>query len=294
MISLKKFDVIHVHYASSKILRLVNFIKGKSSKLIITFWGSDLLAITKDYASRIAPVVSKANYVTMASNSLEEKFAESFPAYDGGKIKRLYFGNPIIPVIDQLLDDNGSVIKRQLGLPLNKKILFIGYNGRATQHHMDIIEQLTKLNDNISKKIHIVIPLQGYDDISYVNQVKEAISRSGYEHNCFTDFKDYEDTAKLRIVSDIFVHAQNTDALSASMIEHLYTDTIIINGSWLKYEFLDEIKSQYITFDEFDDLPQIITNIIEIDIHQSPETKIAIKESLYWSYLAKKWHSLYT
>ena len=294
-LKLKKKDIVHVHYPTYKIIETASFINNKNSKLIVTFWGGDLFLLSNDAAEEMCPYLNKTNYITLASDSLLNKFLEFFPDIDNDKIKRRYFGSPIIPEIENLISANDKEkMKRDLQLSLDKKILVLAHNGQQTQQHPKIIEALTKCSNEIKDKFQIILPLQGVEvDESYIKEIVNLMDKSGFGYRCYYDRFSNIDVAKLRICADVFINAQSTDALSASMLEHLYTDTVVINGSWLKYQYLDDNKIKYYRFNNFDDLPNLLDKIKNLRFNQSEHAKIAIENILYWPLISKDWHSLY-
>ena len=68
---------------------------------------------------------------------------------------------------------------------------------------------------------------------------------------------DEEKMAKLRCISDIMLHAQPTDAFSASVQECLYCGAIVFNGAWLVYNELDEIDARLVPFSDYHQLEQL-------------------------------------
>jgi hypothetical protein len=72
-----------------------------------------------------------------------------------------------------------------------------------------------------------------------------------------------EDVARLCLSTDILIHAQVTDAFSATVQEFLYGGSLLINGGWLDYSDFDLNNIKYIEFNKFDDLPIILDKTLD-------------------------------
>lgn len=59
-------------------------------------------------------------------------------------------------------------------------------------------------------------------------------------YSIIEDFLSEEQVSALRLIGDVFIQLQTTDALSASTQEHIYAGARVIVGSWLPYSFLLE------------------------------------------------------
>lgn len=94
--------------------------------------------------------------------------------------------------------------------------------------------------------------------------------------------------SKFRAITDIFIHAQTTDAISCAMIEHLFAGSIVINGEWLKYGILDENDISYEIFKNFDSLPKVLERAID-NIEELKDNQILNQSRIekVWS-----WNSL--
>ena len=95
--------------------------------------------------------------------------------------------------------------------------------------------------------------------------------------------------AALRLLSDIFIQVQTTDALSGSTQEHLYAGSFTIVGDWLPYKIL---KESGVVFNSVRSISEII-DIIELFNSECTDFKekniYAIGMLSSWQYTIKDW-----
>ena len=104
--------------------------------------------------------------------------------------------------------------------------------------------------------------------------------------------------AELFVKSDCMIHAQITDALSASVQEILYAGKLVFNPEWLEYEEIDKRGVFYKKYKDFKELEELFVNYVNGGI--SAEEKKLLEDNkrlLYeyssWEILKDKWLSLY-
>ena len=100
--------------------------------------------------------------------------------------------------------------------------------------------------------------------------------------------------AVLRRATDIFIQAQITDALSGTIREVLYSGTILINPSWIKYREFDKIGIEYLQYDNIDDIADIVVRVLDgtytVDTKKNKEK---IYNSFSWKAVIDKWQRIY-
>lgn len=160
------------------------------------------------------------------------------------------------------------------------------------QQHLKVLGSLARLPDPIKKKMFIILPLTCQnDDAQYLDEIRSALKDSEIEGKLLTRFMDDEQIADLCLASDIFLNAQITDAISGSMLEHIYAETIVINGNWLEYAFLEDNHIDCPTFCDFADLREVLLRTIsaqEAPYDLKAATQI-VKENFSWSEFRKRW-----
>ena len=118
----------------------------------------------------------------------------------------------------------------------------------------------------LAKRGDIMLLLQltyGDDAPAYVIEIEDALEKSGFEYKMFFDFMDSDESLRFRIASDIMIHAQPTDAFSASVREHLAAGSLVINPRRINYSEYKKAGIFYEEYDSAEELPAIIQSHIE-------------------------------
>ena len=171
----------------------------------------------------------------------------------------------------------------------------IGYNGSIRQNHLKVINELSTLDNETLNKLNIVIQLSyGLTSDEYRQNIIDEISKINVKHVIIDDFLNKEKSAMLRIATDIFIHAQESDAFSASIQECVYGGAVLINPEWIVYKEFDDIGIDYIKYDSFDELPFIIKDISDgnVNIYNADKVK-ELYEKYSWNAVKKDWLKLY-
>src|SRR5690606_772098 len=143
-------------------------------------------------------------------------------------------------------------------------ILLYGHNAVEENNHVKFIEILYKLPVEVIKKFHIIFPLTyGNRTLDHIKWIKDQASFLNSSFTFLEEFMDWEMNAKLKIISDVYVHAPTTDGLSAFLTEFFYTNNLAIVGSWLPYKTFTKYGINYLEFNDFTELKEILENIHE-------------------------------
>lgn len=292
------FDVIHIHSVPSNfmITFLNKFIVRFGKKIVCTYWGSDLLSKTREQLMKAIPCLDKAECISYSSDGMDSYFHEVFGDIYNEKIVRAKFGISIYDVIDEeKKHKTKDECKEFFNIEKDKISVAIGYNGSSRQQHLRVINELSKLNSDILDKLNIVIQLSyGLPCDEYRQNIIDEISKINVKHVIIDNFLNKEESAMLRIATDIFIHAQESDAFSASIQECVYAGSILLNPSWIMYKEFDDIGIDYIKYNSFDELPMIIKNITDGKIKISNNGKVRELYKKYsWNAVKEDWLKLY-
>lgn len=292
------FDTIHIHYVTKWSCNLAYVVRKKAKNIICSFWGSDLLQIADRDIKSIEKCLKQCKYITLATNEMKGKFNLIF-GYDYEKrIKILVFGIDLYSLIDKISKKESiSYMKSVLGLPQDKTIISIGYNQSEMQQHLKVIGGIKNLLYEEKEKIFLVFPMT-YKSLNreYKNRVILDLNQEKFHYKIFEEYMANEDVARLRLVTDIFIHAQTTDAFSATMQEYLYGGASVINGSWLSYKEIENIGIKCFKFSEFEELRDIISFIsqngktLEMQKQQNKKLLYNLCSS---DIVSREWNKLY-
>ena len=266
-------------------------------KTFIMFWGSDILAISSKDAEKLEYAIKNADVI----NRPGEQTYKAFTTFFGHKYEKLFtkkslrFGTLALPWIERTRAIYDKVeCKKHFGLAADKMSIAIGYNGHRRHQHLKVIDEFSKLSISQKNKLQLIIHFVGYDDLAYEELLKNALKNCGIEYVFIARSLDFSEIAVLRLATDIFIHAQTTDGLSGSIRECLYAGTIVVNPVWIEYGELKKIGVEYIEYQEFSELNDIIENCIQEKISINLEkNRELIYDHYSWEALEGDWISVF-
>ena len=296
----KKFDIMEIQspphniqaFALGMIARLMD------CKTFLMFWGSDILAINTKEAKKLEHVIKHVDVINRPGRQPYEKFIDFY----GNKYQQLFtpfslrFGTLALPWIDKIQKEmNVSDCKKKINIPINKTSVAIGYNGQRRQQHVQVIESLGKMTEDLKHKIHLILHFAGCEDVSYVGEVKKLLDKYKFSYTCIEKNLEFNDIAVLRMATDIFIHAQKTDGLSGSIRECLYSNTLVINPAWIKYDELKKLNVEYLEYNDFNELRNIVVECLlgQVSVDLTRNKKI-IGDYYSWDVLTKEWNQVFS
>ena len=289
----KHYDIANIHFVMPNLLWSMKIIKKKCKNLVLTPWGSDVLRQNENAIKILQLIYNKSDYVTAPITGFRNKVKEIFNISED-KFYDTAFGSDMIDLIAANNDLSKLEAKSKLGFD-GKFIITVGYNANPAHHHIEIIEQINKVRNKLPENLLIVLPMSYYvTSKQHIIDVKELLHKYNLEYYCFENYVSNEELLLLRKCSDVFIHAQTTDAASASLTEYLLTDNIVLNASWLAYPQLEQYGIPYYKFDTLDEIGNLlvyaITNPTEHTTNQSLKKYI---KTLGWDSCSNKWADFY-
>ncbi|UYQ92426.1 hypothetical protein MKQ68_20290 [Chitinophaga horti] len=222
-------------------------------------------------------------------------FNEYYGSY-ANKILLVGFGIKKLDTLKEmkarLTADNAKVA---LGMPPDRIVITCGYNAREEQQHLYIIKNLEKLPASIKGRIFLAFPFGYGGSAEYKASIEQALNAGTIGFKIFDYFLTDEEVCYIRIASDVVINAQKTDALSASLQEHIFCGSILFAGSWLPYDTFLNIGAKFWYFDE-DKLAQLLTDCFE-NYETFKSSAAANAEKIYnlssWGIRHSQWLNLY-
>ena len=167
-------------------------------------------------------------------------------------------------------------------IPKEKICLTCGYSAYADQHQDDCLKELMKLPKLIREKIYVIVPMQyGRFDEGYIKRVEDQAKLCDFSCMILKKYTSFENSAKLAIATDIYIHVRDTDAFSNTLKEQVYASSLIITGSWLSYLELEEMGVPLTRINGIGELSKTVEKIIP---HFIPEKTIHLYEPIYEMY----------
>lgn len=291
-------DIAHIHYASRLNAFLIPFLKHRGCKTLITYWGSDLLRKGKRYVKSLKRFLAYTDIITFNTKESVKIFNKIFHNKFAEKVYNVKFGSTLFELIDEnKISESPQEAGKNIQLPQNKMIIVCGHTRSKEHRQLEVLKQINRMDTEILKNLCIVFPMTyGQSDEVYEKELADYSKHVPCKVRFYREYMSEEDIARLRRSADIFIHAQTSDAFSATLQEFLYAGAVVLNGSWLKYPDLMEAGVKYFEFDGLEQLPDklqaLISGFGEIkDTMRSNRDKIRRLAS--WEVVAGQWIKLY-
>ena len=289
----QQYDIVNVHYVKSELLWSIKKIKKKCNKFVLTPWGSDVLRQNEIQLKLLKMIYKQADYVATPLTGFRTRVKEIFSISEY-KFYDTAFGSDMIDLISENEKMTRQEAKSELGFD-DKFIITVGYNANPAHHHVEIIEQIIKVREKLPKNLFLILPMSYYvTSKQHIVDVKELLKKNKLDYYCFENYITNEELLLIRKCSDVFIHAQTTDAACASLTEYLLTNNIVLNASWLDYPQLEKYGLPYYKFDKLDEIGSVLVYALSsTNVRRaSNELKKYIK-TLGWDSCSEKWAGFY-
>jgi len=291
------YDVMHLLWMEKEWAYFYRLIRARARQLNLNVGGSDFYRsgkIVRDYKRELIKCVDCVFAQTEAT-------IQEFVEYYGEQVKSKTYLLPYgIEVLDWINHNKASkdTIKERFQIPLNKIVVTCGHNANNAHQHMEIIDAIERMEDNIKQKLVCVFPMtypQGKDD--YIKSIKERLEQNGLDYVIMTEFLDLKGMAEYALISDVMIHVQITDQLSSSMLEEMYAGSIVIAGKWLPYQSLHKMGIFFLDVDRVADITETLEDIIT-NMQKYKKKCVGNKEIVWkhssWDEQAPKWNAFWT
>ncbi len=297
--NIKHFEIINIHYLSTKKAIITNLLP-KKNKIIISFWGSDLFRQDGvcNYFWTLKSL-NRADIIQISSVEMEQTILIKYGFHLKPKIKYAKFlpDYKLINLIEEFRNNDLKInkFKKKHNIPPHSTCICIGNNGSIGNQHIKTLEAIKNIPQ--IQDCTILLPLTYGLNKEYENTIDHYIKENSLNIICFKTFLTWEDLAILRISSDIFITMQITDAMSDTLSETLFAGNICITGAWLPYSSFRESGASFIDCKDFSTLPLILTKIINNVHSYKQKCKKNPPKVLSYFYnkenLTNEWYSLF-
>lgn len=247
-------------------LGLAQIAQKKGKKIVISLWGSDFYFINdfvNDWRIRLFEL---SDLIICGSMTMKKSFVEVFPQYLN-KTKAQSYGLSQLETLKELM--NGTKKNDITFLDESAKckiVITIGYSGRPWQQHFYALDAIERLPQAMKENLFLLIPMTYDREGHYYSYLKYRLDEMGIPYQILKDRLPLIQNLSMRMVSDISVVIQKTDAMAASVQEHLMAGSLLIAGDWLPYDELFEygIYFRKTSFEElYDNIKEAVYNIEE-------------------------------
>lgn len=299
---LEKYDVFHFHYPTQEFIAPLDYI-GNRKKTIFTIWGSDLLQESgvENY-KRQYEAFNCADYITINTSEMKEIFLSKFGRQFSPKIRQAYFilNEEQFKEIDSNNNNETlSKFKKKHNIPFDKRIITIGYSASAKQRHLEILNVLSQLDNNIKNKIHVVIPLTyglQFETGEYLEKIRSVCNNADYTTTVLTEYMTGMELIEFTVASEIKLNLRESDSMNAALIESLIAGNIVVNGAWLPYGKLRRLGVYCHEIETFEELKQLIPELVnnfEIEKRKTSKNSEILRKFFSVDNIVKDWVKLF-
>jgi hypothetical protein len=286
-----KYDVILMQGFWELNCLILSKIHRKSIFTIGSVWGSDFYK--KKSSSLFFDTFDQCDLVTVSTPQIVDNIVNE-KAVSRNKIRNCLFGLEPLQKLFDLQCVSKTESRKKLGLLPDDFIIVCGYSGSENNQHLKVIASLTELKNSLPKQTKIIIPVTYGGTAKYKEAIKGALIDSGLQYVLYERFLSDEQIAYLRKAADIMIQVPISDAFSGSFQEHLFAQNVVIAGSWLPYQSLQDREIYYETIRDVsqlkDKLKYVLQNFTQLQEKAvSSNTADKFKSSL-WSECIKEWH----
>jgi hypothetical protein len=264
---ISSYDIVHICYVSGQLFGFFDAIK-TAKKLVLTWWGSDILQNNKDFDyHKQEKLVAIARKVTVHQREMKELFLSKFGREYADKVHEMLvvsdvsFLNKFINAIPAKQDYVKS-FKHKHNIDACKRIVVVGHSGHTIDNHLDIIKTVAKYAEQVRDRICLVFPMTyGCDDASYFEAVENACEAAGIQSVIFRAFLSIEELLELRMASEVLLRLSTMDALSLSLCETLCAGNVVITGTWLPY---GKLRGNNVYFEEVYEIDNAGKKLVQV------------------------------
>lgn len=291
---IKNYNIIDFHVFNSLVGKLFPKVP-LNKKTKITIWGSDFYRASDNRKERQRSIYKKVDSIQISTPAMKNDFLSYFREFDD-KINIANFGIFQFDILDALISKENFISEKvELLVHKDRLIIVCGYNGSKGQQHKLLIERINNLPETLKNKIHLIFPMTyGAADL-YINDINDELKQSGIPYTILRDHMSHEEIASLRLITDIALNIQISDAFSGSLQEHLYAGSILLVGEWLPYSILDDNHVFYLKA-SLEDFTIKLSDIIENHHFYKNKTvgnKAKMEKISSWRYAAGRISTIY-
>ncbi len=297
-ISRRRFDIVQIQYPRPRLFFVLRWIKRCSDNLVITPWGSDVLRVDGKKAIRhLKKVYEQARFITVSKDSqIGQQVIEKFNV-NPDKMVKLGWGGEFFDYIQEN-PSHVSVEEAKARFGVNGRyVITCGYNMQTKQRHLDIIDAIFNVRDQLPKNLTLLFPFtygRTQLSINYTEKVKEKAKELGFDQVVVEESLNMPDLLRLRMATDIFVHVQSTDAGSRCVMEYIACNRKVVHGEWMKYDYLENYKpSCYFPVDQMENLGLCIVKAYNSQVGNLPEEVKTVIAERGWKQKMVLWNGFF-
>lgn len=296
---LPHFDIIHSLWMEQFWGEAVGILNRKCDAWLCSVGGSDLYrqSSNKFFKFLQKRIINHADWISSEGEETRKYFEKVYGRKkDGVPHTIIRFGVDILDSFDKLSNVKLDDIKNKYGIPANKTVIMCGTNGRKEHQHVEMLDAIGKLPENVLEKSCLLIPMTYGGTEDYISNIQKRAFSITENSVILKKFLTTDEMAEIAAITDIMIHVQTTDQLSSAMLSHMYHGNVVIAGSWLPYDTLRDKGIKFFSVKCINEITERLVEIIsKLDISKAQcavNAEIVYKMSS-WEYAAKEWYYVY-
>lgn len=288
-------DIIDIHFFSPAYDQLIEELGRRGKAVKITIWGSDFFKADKLRREEQGKLYKHVRIIQLETREISREFLEVYPELED-RVRIAHFGIVQLDLIDQLLQKgSAATYKKELEIPGGRMLVSCGTNRSMGHQHLKMLESFERLAPGLQEQVYLIIPMTYGGELSYMETVRQKAESLGIPYRILDSFLSLDELCKYRIVSDMLLTIQESDALSSALQEHLYTGEHLIAGDWLPYQVLKD-HQVFFTSTSMESLDEVLTDAIEM--HSAIREKCSgnrerISAFSAWDRVIEDWLEIY-
>ena len=298
---LPRFDIVHSLWIEPYWAGCADILHGKTSTWFASVGGSDLYRESKVWCFKILQkqMLKKCNWYSAENQQTVDYFYQIYSGREYRKppmtINR--FGVDVLDEFSKIQDKDAESICNSLGIPMGMCNIVCGTNARKEQQHLEIINQIKKMNKGSRDKCCFIFPVTyGEPYQGYLDLIKRELEKLNIRYVLIRKYMNPNEMARLMSVSDVLIHIQTTDQLSSTMLGYMYAGKVVITGKWLPYGGLRDNKIYFLDIDNVGNLAEGLSNVVNnysLYHDRCAGNTDAVYKMSSWDSASTQWYDVY-
>ena len=260
-----RVDICHLQSVYKTAVMMALYNKRKYKKLLLSYWGGDLEVCSQKILEFAAKGLDRADAITVTVKQVQNEFREIYGNKYDDKLHICRFATAGLDCIDKISkEETRAECRESYKVPKDKILITCGYSAYREQHQEQCIDIINTLPQELKEKIHCIIPMQygRLSDTEYIEKVEKAAEKADFTCDILREYVPFEQSARLAVATDIYLHLRDTDAFSNALKEHVFAGSKIIKGDWLTYIELSEMNADVLSIDSFNSLADTLKEVL--------------------------------
>lgn len=245
--NIKPSDIVDIQWCGHYYAPYMKTIEKRTRKIIATPFGSDFYRSSAKEREIQKRIYDSAIFLPMGKN-ISEDFIVVYPQYIN-KVREAQYGSLRLDIVAKLYSkENKKKYRKKYNIADHKIVVTVGYSANPLQQHFMFLDKLQNISPELKQKLYLLVPMTYGNTKEYSAKLLSKLNSLGIDYTTFQNPENSKDKwltdteiAEIRIISDITVNTQTTDALSSSLKEALAAENILLVGDWLPYKIYQDM-----------------------------------------------------